>query len=227
MTIVEVRVRIDLTNELLAETAAAIDYLSDASARRQEPGVEFPLAAAQLLELLRQVHQLPQQRDTIAGKPVKNLIGPKGLAAVGTLDVINAVAGFARTADGDLLRPYVSYGGGSEVDWNSHQPLLGLHGRPMLIDDAGNTWEAEYYKQAVRVRQVVEELSDGDDQVEMPAGSGGLGSEELYDDHPPGTEDPEAILDWFHSTVPIGALEDFEIDVVAIDDEGQVVPQND
>lgn len=66
----------------------------------------------------------------------------------------------------------------------------------------------------VRVRQVTDALSDAADKQALPAGDGGLGSVKAY-------EIPEelrwageqAVLDWFHRTVPIGCLEEFECEV--------------
>jgi|GEM_PF-5468885 hypothetical protein len=71
----------------------------------------------------------------------------------------------------------------------------------------------------IRVTQNVDDLSDSDDQTDLPAGSGGKGSTKDYE-IPEATKDhslhcaDEPILDWFHSNVAIGDLEEFTVDVI-------------
>lgn len=76
----------------------------------------------------------------------------------------------------------------------------------------------------IKVTQVVEIMSDSDDRDDLPAGSGEIGSVKLYE--VPSSiqrmaleQAKEVCLDWFHNAIPIGCLEDFDIDV---DLEGQV-----
>lgn len=73
----------------------------------------------------------------------------------------------------------------------------------------------------VRVTQVSSELDDWDDRNELPAGHGGSGSSKLYRIPDSVREHvcevaENSILDWFHSTVPIGCLDDFEIECVQV-----------
>lgn len=65
----------------------------------------------------------------------------------------------------------------------------------------------------IRLTQVVDELSDSDDQNDMPAGRDGNGS---YFDYqvPIDIDNEDDALDWFHGEIPIGCLEDFVVDVV-------------
>lgn len=60
----------------------------------------------------------------------------------------------------------------------------------------------------IRVKQIVDRLTDSDDRQELPAGPDGLGSVKTYRFR--GRNDVEA-LDEFHMNVAIGCLEDFEI----------------
>jgi hypothetical protein len=55
----------------------------------------------------------------------------------------------------------------------------------------------------IRVTQLVDELSDPEDRIELPAGTEGKGSVAYYSGF--------RSLDAFHASVPIGCLEDFEI----------------
>lgn len=69
---------------------------------------------------------------------------------------------------------------------------------------------------AVQVTQITDELSDPDDINDRPAGDNELGASQIYwpPAHLVNEPDDELILDWFHDTVPIGGLEDFEITVI-------------
>ena len=68
--------------------------------------------------------------------------------------------------------------------------------------------------EAVVLTQATASLSNRDDKQDLPAGKEGLNSYKAYV-APSSLSDKsdEAVLDWFHSTVPIGCLEDFEWDV--------------
>ena len=66
-------------------------------------------------------------------------------------------------------------------------------------------------KYIVRVEQIVEDLSDVDDRDDLPAGPGGKGSVGYYT--VPADNEEEA-LDFFHRSIPIGCLDDFEISIV-------------
>lgn len=66
----------------------------------------------------------------------------------------------------------------------------------------------------MRVTQVVERLSDSDDRLELPAGPEGPGSFRDYE-APEDCQTEDEVLDWFHSTIPIGALDDFQFDVLS------------
>ncbi|MDX9789010.1 MAG: hypothetical protein RBT11_19705 [Desulfobacterales bacterium] len=61
-------------------------------------------------------------------------------------------------------------------------------------------------KYKVICTQMVEELTDGDDQADLPAGPFGVNSvrEYFFD-----ADDEEDALDQFHESVPVGCLEDF------------------
>jgi hypothetical protein len=61
----------------------------------------------------------------------------------------------------------------------------------------------------IKVTQIVNDLSDGDDRAFLPAGENRLGAWSEYS---------FASLDEFHRTIPIGCLEDFEIEVVEGED---------
>jgi len=69
----------------------------------------------------------------------------------------------------------------------------------------------------VTVEQVVEELSDHDDNDEKPAGIEGLGSTQDYPIY--GVPSAEVALDEFHATIPIGMLEDFTFTVKPLEPE--------
>lgn len=75
----------------------------------------------------------------------------------------------------------------------------------------------------VRVTQEVQALGDSDDEDALPAGPDGVGSYRDYEftinvPSVGSKEDDEMIeellLDEFHETVPIGCLQDFDIEVV-------------
>lgn len=74
----------------------------------------------------------------------------------------------------------------------------------------------------VRVTQVNATLSDHEDRLYLPGGNGGKGS---HQDYPvPGNFstvncDKELVLDWFHSEVAIGCLDDFHVEVIPLSDE--------
>jgi len=72
----------------------------------------------------------------------------------------------------------------------------------------------------IRVTQLVDELLDGDDEVDLPAGSGGKGS---FKDYEIEADNEELALDEFHATIPIGCLEDFQVDAF---DESQLQDQD-
>lgn len=55
----------------------------------------------------------------------------------------------------------------------------------------------------IRVTQIVTRLEDADDRKELPAGPDGLWSSKYYQG---------MTLDEFHNKVPIGCLDDFEIE---------------
>lgn len=79
----------------------------------------------------------------------------------------------------------------------------------------------------VQCLQVVGELSDREDRIAKPAGESGLYSAKYYavPDDLLDESDDEKVLDWFHNTVPLGCVEDFEWEVVTYDDcNGTVGP---
>jgi hypothetical protein len=85
-----------------------------------------------------------------------------------------------------------------------------------------NTYKPSKISGTVRVTQLVEELSDGDDQDELPAGNDGKGSYADYevdsgvaDFH---VDPEELLLDEFHETHAIGCLDDFHIEVIKVND---------
>lgn len=69
-------------------------------------------------------------------------------------------------------------------------------------------------KYRIKVTQLVESNQlDNDDLEDRPAGMAGKGSTLLYS-VPDECLSRKSALDWFHSTVPIGVLDHFEIAVV-------------
>ena len=66
----------------------------------------------------------------------------------------------------------------------------------------------------IKVTQISHELEDVDDRAEMPSGPGGAGSVKFYDVPEEHQATEESALDWFHSNIPIGCLEDFEIEAI-------------
>lgn len=71
----------------------------------------------------------------------------------------------------------------------------------------------------IRVTQVTAHLSDVDDRDDLPAGDGGERSFRDYEVE--GATEDDA-LDKFHVTIPIGCLEDFEIDITLLGEEGRI-----
>lgn len=72
-----------------------------------------------------------------------------------------------------------------------------------------------------RVTQVVEHLNDHEDQVALPAGKLGKWSVQEYECEDKSANTPGKVLDWFHSNIPIGCLDDFIFDV--LDDNNTLV----
>jgi len=66
----------------------------------------------------------------------------------------------------------------------------------------------------VRVFQIADELGNDDDRQDLPAGANEQGSWKDYDVPAGYDDDDETALDWFHCSVPIGNLDDFEFEII-------------
>ena len=65
----------------------------------------------------------------------------------------------------------------------------------------------------IRVTQIVDELSDPDDRIFMPAGPHGKGSFLYWPVRGIETVSEKELLDGFHGAIPIGCLDDFRVEV--------------
>lgn len=72
---------------------------------------------------------------------VTNLVGPAGLAAVGTVERLSGVARFLPLEPGERE---ATYEGTTVVWWDGQRTELGPGGGVLLADRDGNTWEAAY-----------------------------------------------------------------------------------
>lgn len=76
----------------------------------------------------------------------------------------------------------------------------------------------------VRCKQLVATLSDAGDRKDRPAGWEGRGSTNNYRlETQQAVLSDDRVLDWFHTHVPIGAPDEFEVSVVWMDADGREI----